>query len=54
MKYSKNKTVLLWSNDKAVIKIVGSIVKSLNLALYKAIVKEDLIGVPFFCSYRYG
>ncbi len=48
MKYSKNKTVLLWSNDKVVIKTVGSIVKSLNLALYKAIVKEDLIGVPYF------
>jgi hypothetical protein len=48
MKYSQNNTVLLWSNDKVVIKTVSSIVNSLNLDLYKAIVKEDLIGVPYF------
>ena len=48
MKYSQNKTVLLWSNNKIVIKTVNSIIKSLKLNFYKAVVKEDLIGVPYF------
>lgn len=48
MGYNKNNTVLLWSNDKSVHKTVHSIVKSLNLSLYEAIKKEDLIGVPYF------